>query len=69
MQTTQKPINVVGGVYAALIFLLAIGLLFGLPIFAWILLTTGFIGFWTATHERRMEKARTDPRNARPWKK
>lgn len=62
---TQKKTNVTGGVFAALIFLLLVGVFVGLPIIVWVFLGAALVGLWVAHFYDRDRSSDT----ARPWQR
>ena len=59
----QKQVNVGGGLFAALIFLVLFGIFVGLPVIVWVALGAAFIGLWVAY---RYDTTRSAPSD-RPW--
>lgn len=69
MTDPQHPrkINVVGGIFAALIVIGVYGLFEGLPAIAWVALVAAFIGLWVAAAGKRPE-GKADKAPDRPWR-
>lgn len=62
---TQKKTNVSGGIFAALLFLLLIGVFVGLPLIVWPFLGAALVGLWVAKFYDRDRGSET----TRPWQR
>ena len=62
---TQKKTNVTGGVFAALIFLLLVGVFVGLPVIVWVFLGAALVGLWVAHFYDRDRSSES----TRPWQR
>jgi predicted membrane metal-binding protein len=61
----QKQVNVGGGLFAALIFLLLVGVFVGLPVIVWVFLGAALVGLWVAHFYDRDRSSET----VRPWQR